>query len=341
MSLSRQYPRILFPGKKQTDDSAVQLKVDGSLPVIDSINPLTWLKTAKMIRQDAPDLVIIQWWHPFFAPAFGTIAKHCQEFTNVMFICHNVIPHEQAGPVAMLSKYALSKGDMFIVHSSEDWMNLKSLMPNAITRKTHHPTYEVFNATPVARADARAELGIGDNEKVILFFGLVRKYKGLNFLIEAMPEVLKSVDARLVIAGEFYDDKEPYVQQIRDLGIEQKVILKDEYVPNEKVGVFFSASDVVALPYISATQSGIVQIAYGFDKPVVTTNVGGLPEAVIDGETGYVVPPSDPHALANGIISYFKEVKAPDFAININKFREEFTWNRMVEIIESLASSGG
>lgn len=341
VSLSRQYPRILFPGKKQTDESQVQLKVDNSEPLIDSMNPLSWIKAVKSIKKCSPDLVIIQWWHPFFAPAFGTIASRCLEFANVMFICHNVVPHEKSGPTVMFTKYALSKGDMFIVHSGEDWINLKNLMPHALTRKTPHPTYEVFNATPVEREDARMELGISPDEKVVLFFGLVRKYKGLKYLIEAMPRVLSEMDVTLLIVGEFYDDREPYLQLIKDLGIENKVKLRDEYVPNEKVSTFFSSSDVVVLPYVSATQSGIVQIAYAFEKPVVTTNVGGLPEAVKDGETGFVVPSENSEAIAQGIIRFFKEEKSAEFASNIRVLREEFSWDRMVETVEGLVTSGG
>lgn len=341
VSMSRQYPRLLFPGKTQKDESEVKLAVEGAEPLVDSMNPLSWVRAANRIRDYSPDLVIIQWWHPFFAPAFGTIAGRCRKFTEVMFLCHNVLPHENAGPVRLLTKYALCKGRMFITHSEEDTSNLKALLPNAQVRKARHPTYEVFKEQPVEKEAARHELGLSMEDNVILFFGLVREYKGLKYLIEAMPAILASVDATLVIAGEFYDDKEKYVQLIKELGIDHRVKLKDEYIPNESVGVYFSAADLVVLPYVTATQSGIAQIAYGFDSPVVTTNVGGLPETVRDGETGYVVPPEDPRALARAVVRFFEEDKAGEFIRNISDFKEEFSWSRLVESIENMASALG
>lgn len=341
VSLSRQYPSFLFPGRTQKDESDAKLIVQGAEPLIDSMGPITWFRTARRIRNYAPDVVIIQWWHPFFAPAFGTLAGLCRKFSKVLFLCHNVLPHERGGPVKLLTRFALSKGDMFIVHSEEDKANLEALVPNARVRKARHPTYEIFSRQTVARDAARAELGLRPDEKVILFFGLVREYKGLKYLIEAMPSVLPSMDATLLIAGEFYDDREKYVRLIKDLKIDERVRLRDGYIPNEKVATYFSASDLVVLPYVSATQSGIAQIAYGFERAVVTTNVGGLPETVKDGKTGYVVPPKDPEALALAIVRFFKEEKGEEFALNIEAFREEFSWDRMVEAVEELTSTDG
>jgi glycosyltransferase involved in cell wall biosynthesis len=341
VSLSRQYPRLLFPGKTQTDESQVRIAVDGAEPLVDSMNPLSWLRAARRIRRYAPDLVIIQWWHPFFAPAFGIIAGRCRRFSKVLFLCHNVLPHERTGPIRLLTRFALAKGDMFVVHSDEDAANLKALLPQAAVRKARHPTYEVFNEQPVAKHEAREALGLRPEENVILFFGLVREYKGLKYLIEAMPRILASTDATLVIAGEFYDDRERYVRLIKYLGIEHRIRLRDEYIPNEAVAAYFSAADLAVLPYVSATQSGIVQIAYGFERPVVTTNVGGLPEAVRDGRTGFIVPPEDSKALADAVIRFFQEDRAEEFSRNIRAEREEFSWERMVEAIESLAASAG
>ncbi|MEN6370853.1 MAG: glycosyltransferase [Armatimonadota bacterium] len=339
--MSRQYPRLLFPGKTQKDESEVKLAVEGSEPLVDSMNPLSWARAAERIREYSPELVIIQWWHPFFAPAFGSIATRCRKFANVMFLCHNVMPHEKGGPVRLFTKYALGKGNMYITHSEEDTVNLKDILPNAQVRKARHPTYEVFKKQPVAKNAAQRELGLSPDQNVILFFGLVREYKGLKYLIEAMPAILASVDAVLVIAGEFYDNKEKYIRMIKELGIGHCVKLKDEYIPNEAVGVYFSAADLVVLPYVTATQSGIAQIAYGFDRPVITTNVGGLPETVIDGKTGYVVPSENPEALAQAVIRFFEENKAKEFIDNISDFKEEFSWSRLVETIESLANEVG
>lgn len=340
ISFSRLYPSLFFPGKTQTDSSEAKIAVDNTSQVLDSMNPLSWARSARRIKSFNPDLVIFQWWHPFFAPAYAAIARRCRSFSKVLFLCHNVIPHEKSGPTKLLSRHALRRGDLFIVHSEEDLLNLKTMLPHAVARKAKHPSYEVFNAKKISASAARTELGIPHDKKVILFFGLVREYKGLKYLIQALPEVVNSIDATLVIAGEFYDNPEPYLTLIKSLGLEHRVILKNEYVPNERVATFFAAADLLVLPYITATQSGIVQIAYGFDKPVVTTNVGGLPEVVKDGLTGYVVPPSDPKALSDAIISFFKDSDPKVFAKNIRNMQAEFSWDRMVETIEQLTSSG-
>jgi glycosyltransferase involved in cell wall biosynthesis len=346
VSLSRQYPRILFPGKRQTDRSRVRLEVPGAEPLVDSMNPLSWLRAARRIRAYKPDLVIIQWWHPFFAPAFRAIAGRCRKFARVVFLCHNVVPHETRGSMKSLTKWALSRGDAFIVHSQEDMLNLKAMIPGAQVRRARHPTYEVFAQGPLSelagrKAQAREELGLKTDENVILFFGLVREYKGLRYLVQAMPAILESVDATLIVAGEFYESFDKYVRLVRELSVENKVHLRNEYVPNENVAAYFLAADVVVLPYISATQSGIAQIAYGLDRPVITTNVGGLPETVKDGETGYLTPPLDSTAIAQAVVKFFKENKAEEFARNIRVFREVFSWDRMIETVEDLAGEEG
>jgi glycosyltransferase involved in cell wall biosynthesis len=341
ISLSRQYPGILFPGKRQTDQSSMKFAVPDAEPLVDSMNPISWVRTARRVRAFAPDLVIIQWWHPFFAPAFRDIANRCRRFARVLFLCHNVLPHEQGGPVKTFTKAALSKGDLFIVHSEEDLHNLKSMLPEAQVAKARHPTYEVFAQGPLSelperKSEARAKLGLDQDERVILFFGLVREYKGLRYLVQAVPEVLKSLDATLMVAGEFYESYDKYVRLTSELGVEGKVHLRNEYIPNEDVADYFLAADVVVLPYISATQSGIAQIAYGLDRPVITTNVGGLPETVKDGITGYIVPPLNSSAIAQAIVRFFQEDKADEFVRNIREFREVFSWDRMVEAIEAL-----
>jgi len=340
VSFSRQYPRLLFPGSKQTDDSEIRIAAEGAEPLIDSVNPVSWARAARSIRGYRPDLVIIQWWHPFFAPAFGFIAGRLRRSSKVMFLCHNVAPHERNRLATLLTRFALRKGHCFIVHSDQDLADLKALVPNAVVRKARHPTYAVFGERPIPKDLARQELGLGQDENVMLFFGLVRPYKGLAYLIQALPTVLASIDATLVIAGEFYEEREKYVRLIKTLGVEGKVRLRDRYIPNEQVGTYFSAADVVVLPYVSATQSGIAQIAYGFERPVITTNVGGLPETVVDGRTGYIVPPANPGALADAIVRFFRNGSPTEFARNIAALREEFSWDRMVETIESLLPLG-
>lgn len=334
ISFNRLYPSFLFPGKTQQDTSSIPIKAE-SEPIIDSMSPLTWFAAARRIREFAPDIVIAQWWHPMFAAQYATVLRGRPKSSRLVFVCHNVIPHESSGPMLRMARLALKQGDSFVVHSEEDQRNLLRLIPGADVLRSHHPTYDVFNTGSWDRDTCRRELGLHGN--VILFFGLVRKYKGLIHLIRAMPNVISRMDATLMVVGEFYDKKEPYLDEIRSLGIAGKVRIVDEYVPNEEVGKYFTAADVVALPYVSATQSGIIQIAFGFGKPVIATAVGGLPDVVADGKTGILTPPEDPEALAEAIVSYFDRGLADEFASNIASTMNEFSWSRMVELIEGIA----
>lgn len=337
VSLKRQYPSLLFPGKTQVDRSDTAIRVEGAEAIIDSMNPMTWRTASKAIHQWQPDILIIQWWHPFFSPVFGGIARRAGRHTKVLFLCHNVLPHEQRGPVTLLSRAALQWGNLFIVHSEEDRRNLLTLIPNAEVRTARHPTYEVFNYREISRDEARQLLGVSKDEPLVLFFGLVRAYKGLKYLLEAMPKAHKETGARLLIAGEFYEDKSNYDMLVHELGISDVVTIHNQYVPNEQVAAYFAAADVVVLPYVTATQSGIVQIAYGFEKPVITTSVGGLPEAVIDGETGILVPPADSTALAEAITRFFRDHLSQKLSEGVRAHRDEFSWERMVETVEELA----
>ena len=334
ISFNRLYPSFLFPGKTQQDTSSSPIKADAE-PIIDSMNPLTWMSAARRIGEFSPDMVIAQWWHPMFAPQYATILRGRPKSSKLVFLCHNVIPHESAGPMQHLARLALKQGDFFVVHSEEDQQNLLRLLPDADVSRSHHPTYDVFNTGSWNRDDCRRELGLDGN--VILFFGLVRKYKGLIHLIRAMPRVLSRIDVTLLVVGEFYDRKEPYLEEIKALGLGDRVRIVDQYVPNEEVGRYFNACDVVALPYTSATQSGIIQIAFGFGKPVIATSVGGLPDVVADGKTGMLTPPENPDALADALVTYFDRGLANEFSDNIAATVNEFSWSRMVELIEGLA----
>jgi len=336
ISFKRLYPKFLYPGKEQKDkESKKRLGLDNVEYVIDSLNPFTWIKAVFNIKREKPALLIFHWWTPFFAFVFFVISFLIKKLTNakVLFICHNVMPHEKTLIDRALSKLVFSNVDFFIVHSKEDMANLKSLVPRAVARQTFHPTYEVFKFKEMSKEKVKKELGIA-SDKVILFFGYVREYKGLAYLIEAMPRVLEKLDVALLIVGEFWDSKEKYLGKIDELGLKEKVKIIDKYVPNEEIGLYFSAADVVVLPYISATQSGIVQIAYGFNKPVITTNIGGLPDVVRDGETGLIVESKNSNALAETIIAYFEEGKEKEFAKNIMKEREKFSWNKIVRVIQ-------
>ena len=337
ISFIRQYPKVLFPGKTDIDPSKKHFREKGVLPILDSMNPFTWLRSALKIINMRPDLVIIPWWVSFWAPQFWTISSLTRIFSDskILFLCHNVVEHESKWIDKILTRFVLKKGDLFIVHSSEDKQNLLSMFPAANVRKSFHPTYDVFNSEDSFPETVRGKYGIKGH--VILFFGFIREYKGLKYLIKALPEVLSNVKVTLLVVGEFWKDKDEYLHLIKELKLEGHVILVDEYVPNEEVGFYFRASDLVVQPYVSATGSGIIQIAFGFNKPIIATKVGSLPEVVVDGKTGYLVPPKSPHELADAIIKFFQLGNIKEFSVNVRQENYKFSWDRMVDVIEELA----
>ena len=338
VTFKRQYPAFLFPGKTQQESGETVTAVPAP-QLVDSINPLNWVRVGRMIRDRRPDVLVFKYWLPFFGPCFGTIARivRSNKHTRIICICDNVLPHERRPFDIAFTRYAFAAVDAFIVQSSAVERDLQRLLPRARYRLVPHPVYNIFGASG-DKAEARLRLGITD-ERVILFFGYVRRYKGLQVLLQAMPHLLARLPVRLLVVGEFYDDEQSYREQIRTLGIEHAVTLHAEYVPNERVGEFFSAADAVVLPYVSATQSGIAQIAYNFDCPVIATNVGGLAEVVIDGRTGYVVPPGDPASLAGAIERFYTGQHKLEFADHVREEKRKYTWENLVAAIEQLTAS--
>jgi len=344
-AFKRQYPKWLFPGKTDRDPSSIAIKDDSIENMLDSINPLTWLKAFQKVKQDDPNVLIFPWWVSFWTPQFWSISTLIRKFTSakVLFICHNIVQHESKLWDRLCTKLVLKNGDYFIVHSDEDLGNLKNILPEANVKKTFHPTYEVFNfrmgEACLAHTKSEAQRQLGVSGRVMLFFGFVRPYKGLKYLLDAMPIVLERFDVTLLVVGEFWHDKADYLKQIDRLGIKDKVMIVDRYVPNEEVSVYFCAADVLVLPYVTATQSGIVQIAYGFNKPVIVTRVGGLPDVVEHGKTGFLVEPENPQAIAKAVISFYEGEWNDRFVRNISEEREKFSWNRMIEVIDSFWES--
>ncbi len=332
----RQYPDFLFPGTTQFDDSSKPLVEDNDQR-IDSMNPLSWYRTAKAINQWEPDLIVIQWWHPFFAPAFGMITRflHPSLKSRVCFLCHNVLPHESSPLQRLLTRFAFRHSRFFVVHSQQDEQQLTALQKGGSVKRGCHPTYSEFaNYETYTSEKSRETLAIPDERKVILFFGLIRGYKGLHVLIDAMQKVVARLPCHLVIAGEFYDDSQPYLDRILAKNLDDYVTLVDRYIPNEELAMYFSGAEVVVLPYLSATQSGIVQVAFGFETPVITTNVGGLPEAVDHGRTGLVVEPDDAGALADAIVEFFEQGYGPRFREEIVNQTERFDWSQELKHID-------
>ena len=333
LSYKMQYPKFLFH-KEQKDYENDSFKVEETKYMLHTANPFNIVKTAGFIRKCKPDMVLIQWWHPYFAPCYKLL-EMCLGRQNIVFVCHNVFPHERFPMDKFLTKWVLKNGSHFIVHAREEAEELKKIKKNPDYVVTPHPTYNMFRFENLTKEQARERLGIPASQKILLFFGFVREYKGLKHLLRALPQMTEKLDdVQLWVVGDFDGDKEKYEALIEENGIEKQVKMIDGYTPDKEVEKYFAASNLVVLPYESATQSGIVQIAFGFTKPVVVTRVGGLPDVVEDGKTGYVVEPCNPQALAEGVIRFFEEGKEEQFQENIRQEAERFSWERMGETVQ-------
>lgn len=336
ISYKMQYPKLLFK-KEQKDYSNDMFKVEKTQFLIHTANPFNIIRVGKMFKKQNPDLVIMQWWHPYFAPCYRLLCAAMGKKIQKMFICHNVFPHERFPMDRFLAKMTLKRGDFFIVHSKSDGEDLLTMKPEAKVKQNPHPTYNAFKIRNIDNVQARKELGEEQDTKLLLFFGFVREYKGLKYLLKAMPQVKEKLEnVKLMVVGSFADDKADYMRLISDIQIEDCVVLIDGYTPDNEVEKYFAACDVVVLPYESATQSGIVQIAYGFEKPVIVTNVGGLPDVVTDGKTGYVVEPKKPEALSDAIVDFYRNERGQEFQDNVRQEAYRFSWERLREAIEEL-----
>lgn len=337
ITFSRQYPSLLFPGKSQYEH--VQGREPEAAECIDSLNPLTWRSTARRIVQSRPDAVVFQYWLPFFAPAYGTIAGRLRKDfgeARIVAVAHNILPHERRPGDISLGRYFLRKCDEIAALSSSVADDARSLGLSSQIHTLSHPVYEHFGE-PMKQEEARAQLGLPGDAEILLFFGFVRAYKGLNVLLRAMPAITEALpNAHLVVAGEFYENEAPYRELIRTHQLEARVHLFSEYVPEEEVGVFFSAADVVVQPYVSATQSGVAQTAFHFDRPVIITDVGGLPEVVPHELAGLVVPPNDPDALAAAVIRYFEAGMGERLAEGVRRQKNKYGWDAFLSAVEQM-----
>lgn len=278
VSFKRQYPQWLFPGRSDKDPSRQPLAADDPHYWLDSLNPFTWLLTFRRIRQARPDVLVLQWWTPFWTPVWLTLlaANRLLPGSRVCVICHNVLPHETKPWSPWIARLVLQWADLLIVQSEAEYQQVNRLLPDKRTVIVPHPVYDMFAEQRVPKHAARARLGLPADEPILLFFGIVRAYKGLPRLLRALPLVRRTVpDARLVIAGDFWDDERDYRALIDDLGLGAAVTIDNRYVPNEEVAVYFSAADLLVAPYEHITGSGVVRMAEGFGLPAVTTGAAG------------------------------------------------------------------
>lgn len=334
-SFSLQYPAFLFPGKTQfTDDpppSGLIIKTR-----LNSINPFNWLLTGRAIAREHPDQIIVRFWLPFMGPCLGTVLRIVRWISRkkiaVTALVDNIIPHEKRPGDRLLARYFVRACDDFVVMSRSVGEEINGFLPpmqkQEVIRFAPHPVYDTYG-DPVEKSAARQQLDIPGEVPLVLFFGFIRVYKGLDLLLLALA---KTPGIHVLIAGECYDDWQPYQTIIDRNNLADRVHLHTDFIPADQVRVFFSAADLVVQPYRSATQSGISQIAYHFDKPMVVTNVGGLPEIVTDGVSGYVIAPSGA-ALAAALRDFFENNRAGTMQEGVRQEKKRFSWENLVRAL--------
>lgn len=340
-SFSLQYPSFLFPGKTQYSDEPAPKGITIHT-VINSINPLNWIKIGTRLKKERPDIVVVRYWLPVMGPALGTILRRVKKnkHTKIICIADNVIPHEKRPGDTAFTKYFLKSCDAFITMSEKVMSDLRLFEKNKPARLVQHPLYDNFGPG-VSKSAARKYLGLPENGKIILFFGFIRKYKGLDLLLEAIHILQQpnfkpqTSNLKLLIAGEFYEDEKQYQEQIERLGIKDQLILKTDFIPDSEVQYYLCAADAVIQPYRNATQSGVTPLAYYFEKPMVVTNVGGLPSLVPDEKAGLVVEPN-PVAIADGILKFY-QLGENYFIPHLRSEKQKYSWLNIVNAVTSLA----
>ena len=337
-TFSLQYPEFLFPGTSQyseqaaPDDLYIHVKVN-------SVNPLNWFSVGKEIAKLNADLLIVKFWLPFMGPSLGTICRQVKKNgkTKIISIIDNIIPHEKRIGDWQLAKYFVNSVDGFIAMSDSVLEDLKKFDSKKLKAFSPHPLFDNFGEA-VNKIQAYEHLGLEVNSDYLLFFGFIRDYKGLDLVLEAMADPrVKELNFKLIVAGEFYTDAQPYWDMITNLGIADKLILKTDFIPDDEVRYYFCAADMVVQPYKHATQSGVTQICYHFDRPMLVTNVGGLPEIVPNGKVGYVVEPNA-QSIADAIVDFYGNHREFVYRDNIKVEKKKFAWSAMLDKIFEMAN---
>lgn len=327
-TFSRQYPNFLFPGETQyvTEKDVVD-KIPAKV-ILDTVNPFTYFKTRRAIKREQPDALIMKYWMTFFAPSLGTVCKGLDKRTKRICILDNLIPHEKRFFDTAFNRFFLKHVDGFVVMSDSVLKDLLSMKPDAQYIRLDHPLYDHFGA-PVQRDLACEQLNLDPSKKYVLFFGFIRDYKGLDLLIEAFKTVQEGVE--LIVAGEVYGSFEKYQKQIDESGQKNRIHLFNRYISDNEVPNFFSAAEVCVLPYKGATQSGITAISYHFGLPMIATDVGGLKETILDGETGDIVAEPESSQIANAINAYITENRKERYLPAIENYKAENSWKTFAE----------
>ena len=336
------YPSLLFPGTTQFDKSEKQLFKVPNERLVNSISPLNWYKDSKRIILEKADLIIFDWWHPFFGFCHGAISSFIKkEYSNkILFITENVVSHEANRIDKILTKIGLRNASMFLALSKNVEEELERFAKGGEIFRSELPIYDCYKSDDLLDISKfKSQLGIKKDDQVILFFGYIRKYKGLDILLKAFPKILqKFPNTFLLVVGEFYDKPNSYFNLIEELNISERVKVINQFVPNEEVANYYLSSDVIVLPYRSATQSGILNVAYGFNKPVIVTNVGGLAEFVIEGKTGFVIKPDSEDEIVKGYEDYLRKKDEEIFKENIIEYNHKNSFYNLPKLISQIIS---
>lgn len=334
-SFSLQYPGFLFPGTTQYSDEPAPTDIK-IVSLVNSVNPFNWIKTGNRLRKEKPDLIVVRYWLPFMGPALGTILRRVKrnKHTRIVCIADNIIPHEHRAGDKAFTKYFLKSCDAFITMSEKVLSDLKQFEKTKPIQLVRHPLYDTFGEI-ISKEEAREKLKVNRSDSVILFFGFIRKYKGLDLLLEAMnDDKIKQSGIKLLVAGEFYEDAKQYQELIDRLGIRNQLILKTDFIQDSEVKYYLCAADAVVQPYRNATQSGVTPLAYYFEKPMIVTNVGGLPALVPDGKAGIVTEPQ-PKSIAEAIIKFYQLGEA-HFIPHLRVEKQKYSWETLANTIKSL-----
>ncbi len=338
VSFTLQYPSFLFPGKTQFSDQDEKF----SFPItreVNAVNPLNWIKVGNRIKKQKPDLLLVRFWIPFMAMSLGTICRSVKKnkHTKIISIADNIIPHEKRPGDNFLCNYFINSADGFITMSESVLVDLRKFNKNKPGILSPHPIYDHYGKTE-SREIALKKINLSENYRYVLFFGFIRDYKGLDLLLNAFADpYFRENNIKLIVAGEFYTDDSVYMNLISALKINDLVELRTDYIPNSEVPNYFNSADIIAQPYKSATQSGVTQISYHFNKPMLVTNVGGLPEIVPHLKAGYVVNP-DSEEIKDALKDYFSNKRLDGFTANVVVEKERFSWNKMTGSIMQLAN---
>lgn len=333
VNFKMQYPGFLFPGKTQyTDDPAPESV--SIVRKVNSVNPLNWLETGRALSRMAPDLLVVRYWLPFMGPSLGTICRLARKNkqTKVICIADNIIPHEKRPGDRLFTRYFVRGIDGFIAMSKEVYGDIDRFVKKPVKRWSPHPVYDHYGEL-ISREEALERLGLSPEYRYLLFFGFIREYKGLDLLLEAMTDRrIQEKPLKLIVAGEYYGNEAFYSRLIEQYRLQERLILRTTYIPSGEINRYFCAADLVVQPYKSATQSGVTQIGYHFDKPMLVTRVGGLSEIIADREAGYVVSP-DSRAIADAIADFYENEREENFVRETRRLKQKFSWTEFTRNI--------